>query len=240
MFLQQPWLLREYFPNSSGSGGMQEKGGLTLNSAPSFPIFLKALDHVLNKVVSGLSGSVYQSLIDGFDHFLQKSEGKPVWKQIGDTNDAIVLHGNHAETFESILAVINQYKADANRYFYYSGGKHLAYWYDSNWVNTIVDKFLRISLNQDNYIIYGAGEHTEKLLDKVAGTGNLVAVVDSNERLWGTEFKGVKCVSPEQILDYSTNVVISSQEHEKEIMAYLKNRYANKIKVFPLYTENCN
>lgn len=236
MFLQQPWLLREYFPNSAGSGGQQKNTDLALNSAPTFQDFLKALDNVLIKVVSGISGSVHQSLVQGFEQFMCKSVGKPVWEQIGDAKDAINLHGKNVKTFNSILEIIYKYKVLINQYYYSSGGKHLAYWYDSNWVFTIVEKFLKISLHLENYIIYGAGEHTEKLLDAAGEMGNLVAVVDSNERLWGTEIKGVRCISPEKILDYSKNVVISSQQHEKEILAYLKRRYSNKIELFPLYT----
>jgi glycosyltransferase domain-containing protein len=109
--------------------------------------------------------------------------------------------------------------------------------YGPNWVNQTCRKLNRISvLNQYPVIIYGAGEHTRALFEVYDFELSKVTICDSNKDLWGKYLLGCRIIPPHEILQYSANVLVSSQNSEKEIITFLNNGFQEKLSIHPLYT----
>ncbi len=88
-------------------------------------------------------------------------------------------------------------------------------------------------------IIYGAGTHTELLLRHTTlARANLVCLVDSNPRKWGSTFLGLTIREPTVLEedDYDA-VVISSQAFEADIYERLRPLEARGKRIVRLYAD---
>ncbi len=55
--------------------------------------------------------------------------------------------------------------------------------------------------------------------------------------MWGTTFCDRSCISPDDIMHFSKNVIISSKdfENEIEVEVQLKQKFGNNINTYRLY-----
>jgi hypothetical protein len=65
----------------------------------------------------------------------------------------------------------------------------------------------------------------------------LKAISDNNNNMWGTTFCDRSCISPDDIMHFSKNVIISSKdfENEIEVEVQLKQKFGNNINTYRLY-----
>jgi glycosyltransferase involved in cell wall biosynthesis len=92
-----------------------------------------------------------------------------------------------------------------------------------------------------NIAIYGAGEHTEKLLRHLDFSKlKIAALIDSNEALIGQKKCGYEIIALNQVVDYAVDLIlISSQQYEDEIFKSIKDFCHKKnISIYRLYAEN--
>ncbi|WP_206484751.1 glycosyltransferase [Thalassotalea sp. G2M2-11] len=82
---------------------------------------------------------------------------------------------------------------------------------------------LNIRLKGKPVVIYGAGIHTQQHLAQFKQF-NIKAIADRDSSLWGGELEGVLIISPDDILQYSEHVVISSKAYEQAIYEELSER----------------
>jgi len=98
-------------------------------------------------------------------------------------------------------------------------------------INLISKQIEKINkqLKGEPVIVYGAGEHTQKLF-KLTDLEffNIKAYSDSDEKKWNTEFLGKKIISPDSI-GATENVLISSKAFEMEIKQQLASNGLNRI-----------
>ena len=89
-------------------------------------------------------------------------------------------------------------------------------------------------------LIYGAGEHTKRLLEKISDLNlNIIGLIDSDQRKQEEVFYGYKVYSPLEINSLKPDVVIiSSLAYEKEIYYELKRKINPTIDIYPLYHKN--
>lgn len=102
-----------------------------------------------------------------------------------------------------------------------------------------IEKLLLEKIKNHSVIIYGAGEHTERLLSKIHSQQlNIIGLVDRDKNKQGKSLWNLKVFSPEEIEilkpDY---IIISSLAYEEEIYKELTNKY-NDIIVYPVYGAN--
>lgn len=99
-------------------------------------------------------------------------------------------------------------------------------------LNKLIDK----ECSNNNVVIYGAGEHTEMLLNRTnMYYMDIKYLVDKNR--FGEEVLGYQIEKPEKILESIPDViVISSYEYQDEIFCYLKNDLKYDGKVVLLYS----
>jgi hypothetical protein len=108
--------------------------------------------------------------------------------------------------------------------------------YGQNWKFDMVNQLkLKLALVDEKIIIYGAGQHTEALLDVYDFSDKVVAICDSNEKLWGGKLNNILIIEPSDILQNSTTILISSQYFEKEIANELNNKYGSNVLIITLY-----
>jgi len=90
-----------------------------------------------------------------------------------------------------------------------------------------------IACKGHQFIIYGAGSHTARLLPQLrqAGwQGSLICLVDGNSNLHGKIMDGVKIESPEIMNDYPlATIIISSFRSEESIEKMLKEKLPNRL-----------
>jgi len=86
-------------------------------------------------------------------------------------------------------------------------------------------------------VLYGAGVHSEKLLShpKVSLL-NIKAISDSNTQVWGESIDHFSIISPDEILDYAKDVIISSKFYESEIHSFLTTKFGENLTVHKLYS----
>tara|TARA_Y100001954_G_scaffold237898_1_gene303223 strand:- start:28248 stop:29429 length:1182 start_codon:yes stop_codon:yes gene_type:complete len=86
--------------------------------------------------------------------------------------------------------------------------------------------------------IYGAGGHTEQLLDGVPELRNVVHFFDSDPTKHGRAFCNGTINSPEEIASYPLDaVLISSKAFEDEILAALSRMLPESVRIIPMYRE---
>ena len=102
-----------------------------------------------------------------------------------------------------------------------------------DYINELVN-----NLEGNNVAIYGAGEHTIRLLeDTDLSNKKIKFIIDSYKR--GTDFYGFRVISPEDIKDYDIKVVIlSSFNFQEEMYAKLRNKVNYKGKIIKIYNQN--
>lgn len=101
-----------------------------------------------------------------------------------------------------------------------------------------IEKKLRSASRGNRRAVYGAGEHTERLLEFfLEDIGYEIAfVVDKNPDLWEGEIRGLPIYPPGKLKEENIDtVIISSFEYESEIENYLKEVLQYKGKVIGLY-----
>lgn len=94
-----------------------------------------------------------------------------------------------------------------------------------------------------NVAIYGAGEHTEKLLRYLKFSHlKIIGLVDSNYQLHGTKKFDFPIMCMDEAIEKGIEaVIISSQRFEDDIYSMIKNVcQKKKIAIYPLYKKNKN
>lgn len=90
-----------------------------------------------------------------------------------------------------------------------------------------------LSCKGQQFIIYGAGSHTARLLPQLREAGwakKLICLVDGNTNLHGKVMDGLKIEPPEIVNEYpQATVIISSFRAEKSIEKMLKGKYPNLL-----------
>ena len=102
-------------------------------------------------------------------------------------------------------------------------------------LNPLVSKFK--NSNTPTYALYGAGEHTRRLLKLVNDPASRpVAILDDDPRRWGTFVEGVPIVSAAQLQSIGvSNLVLSSDAFEPELWEKSKPLQAQGVNVEPFY-----
>jgi len=240
MYLDEPWLIREYLPNSSGSSqrGETQNNRFEFNLTQSFDVFLAAFAKILHQTGIESKDPIRKALVEGFHHFTKrqkKSLSYTTFKTIGDEEKITNVFPNAIGSFGAIFKFIEKHKAAINDCYYATGAIHPAYWYDFNWKQDIARSYQKNAFQLPNYVLYGAGIHTQMLFEAVGVVGNLVGIVDKDSEIWGDELQQIKCYAPSDILSLSSNIIISSQQYEEEIELELKGLFGNKVRIIKLY-----
>lgn len=87
--------------------------------------------------------------------------------------------------------------------------------------------------------VFGAGTHTEFLLRySELSQAEIVCILDSNPKKWGTRFMGSPVVSPDRADEFAADViVISSQAFHREMYEAVREYTAGGVEVIDLYRE---
>lgn len=90
------------------------------------------------------------------------------------------------------------------------------------------------SLRNSDVVIYGIGEHTEKMYPLMQNL-SIKAFTDSNSTYWGKELFGIRIIPPHEIKQYASKVLISSKAFENEIEKQLLETFDSTIKIYKIY-----
>jgi len=103
-------------------------------------------------------------------------------------------------------------------------------------VNGEIDSWLR--QGKKRVLIFGAGEHTRKLLQRIdLSKLDLVGFADNNSSLWDQNLNGTKICGPHDILDLNPDIIlISTAYHEAEIVDQLAAMRLKNVDIVPIYT----
>ncbi|MCK0472944.1 CDP-glycerol glycerophosphotransferase family protein [Halalkalibacter sp. APA_J-10(15)] len=102
-------------------------------------------------------------------------------------------------------------------------------------INTLLKK--QIDTSNSKIIIYGAGDHTTRLLNKLESI-NVIAVVDKDPSKVGTYIDEIPVHSKNMINQLGADVIlISSQAYEEVIYEDLIKEFKD-LKIYPLYKSN--
>jgi hypothetical protein len=236
------YLVRESIPRPTSE---VKKNHLHFNETVEFNGFLLDFAEILNRIFSH-SSIDYQSLLKrAFSLFAEQRRHKTRvgnFTTRGVFSELIEVFQNEQQELLLIHNSVLSHRKSALDMFNTVGLTSVSYWYDESWKQSVAAKFSQITDQQPNYIIYGAGEHTQKLASSVGLGQGIKCIADSNADNWGKKIMGVVCINPLEILKYSTNVIISSQQFENEIYTFLKNVYGDKINILTLYNSElpCN
>lgn len=110
--------------------------------------------------------------------------------------------------------------------------------YYDRYIETQVDHLVT-QLGTTPVIIYGAGAHTERYLRYYTRL-NIVALSDTDARLWHTSRYGYPVVPPKDITEYAADVVISTRAYESSLYLSLKEQLPAKVNLFKLYDQEQN
>ncbi|HHW68390.1 glycosyltransferase family 4 protein [Defluviitalea raffinosedens] len=109
----------------------------------------------------------------------------------------------------------------------------------SNLFNSLEKEWVRKGYKKA--AIYGAGEHTERLLKHISFENmEIGGLIDSNPKYLGQSRYGYKIISFQNAIEQEVDVIIiSSRKYEEEIYNMIKNECSkNHIEIFKLYKEN--
>ena len=96
-------------------------------------------------------------------------------------------------------------------------------------INALVDE-------QRPLVIWGVGTHTQGLLaDTRLKEAKIEAFVDSNTRYVGQTIEGVPILSPQELVNVPHDILISSQQFQKEIADQIRDRLGLPNKLITLY-----
>lgn len=99
--------------------------------------------------------------------------------------------------------------------------------------NIIYDE--KLMDGQTKFVIFGAGKTGKKIyefFDINDRTNNVVCFCDRNCMLWDTEYKGVKIVNPEKIMqEHPEYHFLASGVYKEEIAGYLMSNGMENIHI---------
>lgn len=100
---------------------------------------------------------------------------------------------------------------------------------------TLSDQLSLWRKKQTPVLIWGAGEHTHKLMDRFSFEGvNLQGVIDSNQAAWGNAFRTLEIVAPNRLTNFSGDLLVSSHAYQKQIADQVR-QINPKVGVVTLY-----
>jgi FkbM family methyltransferase len=104
-------------------------------------------------------------------------------------------------------------------------------------LNSLVSKFKNSPA--PTYALYGAGEHTRRLLKLVNDPATRpVAIADDRANLWGSFVEGVPVVNPATLPTMGIrNIILSSDAYEPQLWDQSKTLRTQGINVEPLYRQ---
>jgi hypothetical protein len=115
----------------------------------------------------------------------------------------------------------------------YDFGKDLSY-YDSLIQERIA--YIAAEVGDEPVVVYGAGAHTERYLDLYRKL-NLVALSDSDKRLWGTYRFGLEVIPPDAVPERVAHVIVSTRAFERAVEDDLTQRFQGRLSIYTLYAE---
>jgi len=104
-----------------------------------------------------------------------------------------------------------------------------------NQSKTMIDSAIQtiLSCESEQFIIYGAGSHTARLIPKLLGAGfseKLLCLVDANINLQGKRMDGFTINSPDELMHYpDATIIISSFRSQQNIAQALSVIYPNLL-----------
>jgi len=98
----------------------------------------------------------------------------------------------------------------------------------------IKDKLNKILKNEKEIIIWGAGTHTQRLLEYIQEIVNVKYIVDSNTRYHNKELNDIIIKKPEDIQE-SYSILISTHSYQDKIKEQIENKLKLKNKIITLY-----
>lgn len=72
----------------------------------------------------------------------------------------------------------------------------------------------RMKYRDRNIILFGAGEILERVYSEVIGLAKICAIMDNDPKKWGKFYGNIKCISPQQIVEYDDPYVIITIKNE--------------------------
>ncbi|MDC0601543.1 TIGR00180 family glycosyltransferase [Aliiglaciecola sp.] len=236
--LNETFLIRESVPRPQHE---KVEGHLYFNETSEFDAFIRALSKSLVTTLK-LEGKVdwYGLLKNSFSDFAafrRKNTFSSIFTNLGSMTNFFGLENDKSSEIKQIKDIVISYRSSVLRMLFSDGLKHVDYWYDDIWRKNIVNRFKVLSQEYNDYVIFGAGEHTAQLLQNVVVGEELKGISDSNSSLWGSNILGKHCCPPSEILNYSSNVIISSQHYEREIEEHLVALLGSEINVLTLYEQ---
>ncbi|WP_299074817.1 TIGR00180 family glycosyltransferase [uncultured Paraglaciecola sp.] len=234
--LDEVFLIRESVPRPEAE---KAEGHLYFNESLEFDAYTTDFVQLLNDNLNLIDIDLPPLLSNAFAVFAEKRRGNSTeckFNEYGQISRMVEIFSSQHSELQFIADIIKIHREDVVSMLLDNSEPHLEYWYDDNWVNDIALKYQQIAFELPHYVLYGAGEHTQKLLDKMGKIGKLMGVIDKNSWLWGTRIENVKCHAPDCILSLSTNIIISSQEHENAIELELKKCFNDHVNIYKLYS----
>lgn len=230
--LENTYLVRESIPRPF------TQGNLDFNNSVQFNEFLTDFANIINNTFRN-SDIDYRILFKSC--FLLFAGQRKLNYKSGDFNsigifaELVIKLKNDEQELSAIHRSVVSYRWDILEMLNASGITSDSYWYDASWKLNIASKFSLLAELQSDYVVFGAGEHTQNLANSVGLGEGIKCIVDSNPENWGKNIMGLQCINPNDILRYSNNVIISSQSFEREIFDTLRATYTDSINVFTLY-----
>lgn len=100
-------------------------------------------------------------------------------------------------------------------------------------LNCLVHEALK-PIKKKKIVVFGCGGHTQKIRRFIQKL-DICAFSDSNEALWGDTIDGILIIPPSKILDYATDILISSDTFEHEIEDLLVGLFGSKLRIYKIY-----
>lgn len=229
------YLLRESIPRPTAE---VTSNHFYFNETAEFSDFLTKFADVLAPLFDPSSAINSQDLAHVFSLFAQQRRAKSRsgnFEIVGDFAQVCQSCSASNDELSAINQKLESYRDDVIGMLNMTCSESVSYWYDENWSQVIAKKFKTLTRQYGKYVLYGAGEHTQKLAEAVGLGEGVLCLADSNSRMWGKKQWGLECIDPDSILDYCENVIISSQQHETQIAEKLRTKFANRLNISTLY-----
>lgn len=229
------YLVRESIPRPTQE---IKENHFHFNETDEFDNFLQHYSRILNRMFTDSDVAYYRCLKRAFAIFAEQRRAKSKEGNVRTIGGFLDLLQGFQKAEPELTAIhdsIIAFREPVLEMLNVTGLPSASYWYDENWKQHVASRFELLINQYSNYVIYGAGEHTEKLANSVGLGKGIRCIADSNERRWGKKVMGIECIDPSEILDFSQNVIISSQNFEKEISQSLTSKFGNNVNVLTLY-----
>ena len=104
--------------------------------------------------------------------------------------------------------------------------------------NKIMPLINKLKLSKKSIAVYGAGIHTNFLLDNFDIKNSISAFIDSDSSKWNTFFHGIKVYEPRKIKSLQIDaILISSHDYELEIFDTINLYNSKEIPVLKCYND---